>query len=119
MNPKRGFVFYFDNYPTLTALPPEQRGWLLTVLMVYADRVWREPEVNLEEVMEGFPMLSPETRLACGFMGTNILRDTRKWLSRQQRGSARPQRGASAGPAPGNTERTRRLLERMKQEQDA
>lgn len=119
MNAKKSILIYFDNYPMLNALPPEQRGWLLSALMVYGDRLSRDGSVTLEEILEQFPQLSTEARLVCGFMGTNILRDTRKWLSRQQRGSARPQRGASAGPAPGNTERTRRLLERMKQEQDA
>lgn len=133
MNVKRGFIFYFDNYPALTALPPEQRGWLLTVLMVYADRVWREPEVTLEEIMEQFPRLSPEARLACGFMGSSIRRDTWRWLSRQQRGGgAAPsvRRGKSDPPTAEekaaadrrvleNIERTRRLLERFEKEQDA
>ncbi len=40
-NPKRGFVVYFDNYPMLLALPPEQRGLLFTALMQYADGRWR------------------------------------------------------------------------------
>ena len=128
MNPKRGFVFYFDNYPALTALSPEQRGWLLTVLMVYADRVWREPEVTLEEVMESFPMLSSETRLACSFMGASILRDTQKWLNRQRSGIASRSGGkpgpsaeekASAGRREAeDMERARRLMERFQEEEN-
>ena len=61
---KKSFVVYFDSYPILSALPMEQRGLLFSVLMVYADRVWREPSTALEEVMEGFPRLSPEARVA-------------------------------------------------------
>ena len=41
-NPKRGFLLYFDNYPMVTMLPPEQRGWLLSALFSYADKIWRD-----------------------------------------------------------------------------
>ena len=47
----------------------EQRGVVLTFLMVYADRVGREKAVNPEEMMEQFPQLSAEARLVCSFMG--------------------------------------------------
>ena len=40
-HPKRGFVVYFDNYPMLLTMPPEQRGLLFTALMQYADGRWR------------------------------------------------------------------------------
>ena len=80
---KKGFIFYFDNYPLLATLSMEQRGILTSVLMVYADRVWRDSAVTLEDVMEGFPELSPEARIACGFMGAAIRRDTEAWHNRQ------------------------------------
>lgn len=126
MNAKKSILIYFDNYPMLEALPPEQRGWLLSALMVYGDRLSRDGSVTLEEIMEQFPRLSPEARLACGFMGSNILRDTRKWLSRQQRGNdARPRRGpAVSAPVSEDVvkrdmERTRRLMEQWQEKQDA
>ena len=116
---KKSFVVYFDSYPILSALPMEQRGLLFSVLMVYADRVWREPSTALEEVMEGFPRLSPEARMACGFMGAAIQRDTDAWLNRREY----RQQGKPGGQKKGDPEtadrraredmdRLRRLLER-------
>ena len=87
--PKKSFLIYFDNYPMVTALPMEQRGVVLTFLMVYADRVGREEAVSPEEMMEQFPQLSAEARLVCSFMGANVLRDTRRWLNRQKNQTAR------------------------------
>ncbi|MEY8318607.1 DUF6291 domain-containing protein [Oscillospiraceae bacterium 50-58] len=81
---KKGFVVYFNNYPLMSALPFEQQGMLFSALMIYADRVWRDRSVTLEEVLEGFPRLSPETRMACGFMGAAIQRDTDAWLNRRE-----------------------------------
>ena len=132
MNAKKSILVYFDSYPMLASLPLEQRGLLFTVLLVYGERLSRE-DTDLEEIMEQFPRLTPEARLACGFMGANISRDTRRWLSRQQRGSgAAPsfrqrksapptaeEKAASERRAVEDMERTRRALERMKQEQDA
>ena len=65
---KKGFVVYFNNYPLMSALPFEQQGMLFSALMIYADRVWRDRSVTMEEVLEGFPRLSPEARMACGFI---------------------------------------------------
>ena len=81
---KKGFVVYFNNYPLMSALPFEQQGMLFSALMIYADRVWRDRSVTMEEVLEGFPRLSPETRMACGFMGAAIQRDTDAWLNRRE-----------------------------------
>lgn len=129
MNAKKSILIYFDNYPMLNALPPEQRGWLLSALMVYGDRLSRDGSVTLEEILEQFPRLSPEARLACGFMGTSILRDTQKWLNRQQRGSAGQNRlQKSQKPAPEekaaadrraveDMERVRRMMERFREEE--
>lgn len=81
---KKGFVVYFNNYPLMSALPFEQQGMLFSALMIYADRVWRDHSVTMEEVLEGFPRLSPEARMACGFMGAAIQRDTDAWLNRRE-----------------------------------
>ena len=69
-NAKRGFVFYFDNYFVVEDLPPDQRGWLLSALCVYAERVWRDPSVTMEEILDHYPQMSGQTRIACGFLGT-------------------------------------------------
>lgn len=121
-NRKKGFIFYFDNYPVLAPLSMEQRGLLFSVLMIYADRVWQDTSVTLEEVMDGFPQLSQEARLACGFMGAAIYRDTLAWLNkreyRQQKKKAeKPVSTAMVDQrAREDMERTRRLLEQMEQE---
>lgn len=57
-NAKRGFVFYFDNYFVVEDLPPDQRGWLLSALCVYAERVWRDPSVTMEEILDHYPQMS-------------------------------------------------------------
>ena len=117
---KKGFIVYFNNYPYMASLPLEQRGLLFSVLMVYADRVWRDPSTTLEEVMDGFSGLAPETRMACGFMGAAIQNDTEAWLAKQ---AYRQKKGQGPSPAEGgrtareNTQRTRRLLEQMRREQ--
>lgn len=116
---KKGFIFYFDTYPVLTALPMEQRGLLFSVLMIYADRVWRDPSVTLEEVMEGFPALSRETRVACGFMGSAILRDTMAWLDRREYRMKKKQGRETSSEETDrkireDMERARRVLEQMK-----
>lgn len=125
-NRKKSFLLYFDNYPMLLALPPEQRGLLVTALYTYAERVWQDETVTIEEVMELYPQLSPQARMASRFMGANILRDTQRWLSqrqaRQERRQSQPQ-GAGRGAAPDqreeervrlDMERTRNLVERLK-----
>lgn len=120
-NEKKGYIFYFDNYPTLSGLSMEQRGLLFSALTVYADRVWRDTSVSMEEVLDGFPQLSQEARMACGLMGSAIYRDTLAWLNRRE--SFRHRKGPAAPAVPRrdsvpasyqeDMERTRRLLEQM------
>jgi len=115
-NTKRGFILYFNNYPLLVSLPMEQRGMLVSALMVYADRVWRDSSVTLEEVLEGFPKMSPEARMACGFLGAAVRKDTEAWLNRQgYRGKKRQEREESAADmgrkVQEDMERARRLLQ--------
>ena len=116
---KKGFVVYFNNYPLMSALSFEQQGMLFSALMIYADRVWRDRSVTMEEVLEGFPRLSPETRMACGFMGAAIQRDTDAWLNRREyRQQGKPGGQKKGDPetadrrAREDMERLRRLLER-------
>ena len=99
-NAKRGFVFYFDNYFVVEDLPPDQRGWLLSALCVYAERVWRDPSVTMEEILDHYPQMSGQTRIACGFLGAAVLRDTQRWLSQRQA------RALTPGSAPGAGSRT-------------
>ena len=126
---KQGFVLYFDSYPILAALSPEQRGWLLSVLFTYAEQVCREEAASLEEVLEQrYPALEEQTRVACGFMGAYILRDTQRWHSQRELRAQRRQEQGRRGPAqpvPANPERERadmdltlRLMREM-EEQDA
>ena len=113
---KKGFVVYFNNYPLMSALSFEQQGLLFSALMIYADRVWRDRSVTMEEVLEGFPRLSPEARMACGFIGAAIRRDTESWLSKREYRQRRKQEGGSTEQtdrrAREDMERLRRLLER-------
>ena len=116
---KKGIVVYFNNYPLMSALPFEQQGMLFSALMIYADRVWRDRSVTMEEVLEGFPRLSPETRMACGFMGAAIQRDTDAWLNRREyRQQSKPGCQKRRDPetadrrAREDMDRLRRLLER-------
>lgn len=118
--PKKSFVVYFDSYPLLNTLSMEQRGLLFSILMVYADRSWRDPSVSLEEVMAGFPGLAPETRMACGFMGAAVQRDTEAWLSKREYRLQKKQQAVSPEEsdrrAREDMERARRLLEQMERE---
>lgn len=126
-NAKRGFVFYFDNYFVVEDLPPDQRGWLLSALCVYAERVWRDPSVTMEEILDHYPQMSGQTRIACGFLGAAVLRDTQRWLSQRQAGPCAASRGTvRAGPRLPPRERswsreqdmelTRKLAARLREE---
>jgi Rps23 Pro-64 3,4-dihydroxylase Tpa1-like proline 4-hydroxylase len=83
-NKKSSFLFYFDNYPILLSLPPEQRGWLITALCSYADQVWRDGTVTAEDVMDQYAMLSKESCIAFQFMAATILRDTQQWMRKRE-----------------------------------
>ena len=128
-NPKRGFVVYFDNYPMLITLPPEQRGWLFTALMDYAARQSRGEGEPPDVLLERYPPLSAPTRTAFQFMATAIDRDTQRWLQRQRVGEERRQAKAgersspAAPPVPQalrqeqvDRERLRRVLEQARKE---
>ncbi len=84
MNAKKGFVIRFDHYPMLLALPMEQRGLLITALYVYADKVWRDPDVPAEDTADQFPQLTQESRMALAFMASAVQQDTRRWLEQRR-----------------------------------
>ena len=96
-NRKRGFVFYFDNILAVESLPPDQRGWLLSALCSYADRVWQDTSVGIEEVLDLYPQMSQQASVACRFLAAGVLRDTQKWLTQQELRT--PRRGGPAAPS--------------------
>ncbi len=96
-NRKRGFVFYFDNILAVESLPPDQRGWLLSALCSYADRVWQDTSVGIEEVLDLYPQMSQQASVACRFLAAGVLRDTQKWLAQQE---LRTRRREQQGRAP-------------------
>ena len=85
MRDKKSFLLYFDAYPLLVLLPPEQRGHLLTAVYEYAMGIWREEDVKVESFLESRPELTADARMACGFLCANIRRDTEKWRQRWKR----------------------------------
>ena len=112
-NKKTSFLLYFDNYPMLAALPPEQRGWLITALYLYADRLRRGEEIGMEEVLEAFPQMSEPAQMACSCMGSSILRDTRRWFSQRAVRSQRREQSRERTAAGSQTQldRERRDIE--------
>lgn len=58
---KKSFMLYFDNYPSIAALPAEQRGELLVLLYRYAMAAEKAP-TDPEEILREFPDLAGETR---------------------------------------------------------
>ena len=92
-NTKKGFLLYFDNAPMLLSLPPEQRGWLLTAVFDYAQRIARDPGADIPQVLEGYPQLTPQAQTACFSVCLNIARDTQRWQNRQQAALRRRQEG--------------------------
>lgn len=79
---KKGFVLYFDSYPSIAPLPAEQRGVLLSALFQYASRICTQEEGPLAAA-EACREMAPETRMAFCFMAGAIARDTKKWKQRQ------------------------------------
>ena len=126
-NPKRSFLVYFDNYPMLLSLPPDQRGWLFTALMDYAARQGRGEGEPPEVLLERYPPLSPQAQTVFQFMAAAVDRDTQRWLQRRQTALERRQarEGERSSPAfpPASSlrqeqeerERLRRALELAKQ----
>lgn len=115
-NPKRGFVLYFDNYPMIIALPPDQRGWLITALMEYAERLSRGEGLPPEDLLTRYPPLSLQTRTAFQFMATGVDRDTQRWLQRQRAGEERRRTREGERPSPSAASSAQALQEQAERE---
>lgn len=102
---KKSFMLYFDNYPSIAALPADQRGELLVLLYRYAMAA-EEGSANPEEFADQFPDLTPETRMAYRFLAETIRRDTEKWVAKQRHyQSAAMRRMEESGRKPGPPDR--------------
>jgi len=84
MADKKSFLLYFDMYPSICVLPPEQKGYLFSALFEYADAAWKE-NCSKESVLERFPQMSDSARMAYSFIAEAIQRDTDKWREKQAR----------------------------------
>lgn len=80
MTEKKCFILYFDAYPLVELLAPEQRGWLFSAVFGYAVRIAREPGLSQETFLQAFPQMDDDTRMACRFICSGIARDTEKWM---------------------------------------
>ena len=84
MADKKSFLLYFDMYPMIRDLPPEQRGYLLSAMFEYADTAWRST-VEPDSILQKFPRMGKAARMAYAFIAATIYRDTKKWLEKQER----------------------------------
>ena len=86
MAEKKSFVLYFDMYPNLRALPPDQKGELFSALFEYAAAEAEEEAAdNKERVLASHPSMDSGTRMAFSFIAETIHRDTVKWREKQVR----------------------------------
>lgn len=95
---KKSFLIYFDAYPVVSTLPPEQRGELFSALCEYAQAEAEKP-TEQGAVLSRHPAMSTDTRMAFSFMAQNIQRDTEKWRQkhvRYQQAALRRQQDARA-----------------------
>lgn len=95
---KKSFLIYFDAYPIVSTLPPEQRGELFSALCEYAQAEAERP-TEQGAVLDRFPAMSTDARMVFYFMAQNIQRDTEKWRQkhvRYQQAALRRQQDARA-----------------------
>jgi len=97
---KKSFVLYFDSYPMIARLPPEQRGALLSALFEYALASAKAP-CEFQQTLRNHPEMTGETGMAFAFLAENIRRDTEKWREKQARytraARERAERGSDSG----------------------
>ena len=112
---KKSFVLYFDSWPLIATLPPEQRGWLLSAVFDFAIRVAKDQNVSKEALLDHYPEMTPDTRMACGFICGMIARDTGRWSQqRDSRIQRRAQKEQKEQPDAGKYEEFRKIIERRK-----
>lgn len=83
MNEKKSFVLYYDSYPLLALLPPEQRGHLISAVFQFAMGASQSPPVSQEDILAQFPALTPEARMCFHALAATVSRDTRTWQNKQ------------------------------------
>lgn len=81
---KKSFVLYFDMFPSIAGLPPAQRGELFSALFAYAEAE-AEEETEQSTILDRYPEMDPEARMAFRFMAETIRRDTQKWREKRAR----------------------------------
>ena len=112
---KKSFVLYFDSWPLIATLPPEQRGWLLSAVFDFAIRVAKDQNVSKEALLDHYPEMTPDTRMAWGFVCGMIARDTGRWSQqRDSRIQRRAQKEQKEQPDAGRYEEFRKIIERRK-----
>jgi uncharacterized protein YdaU (DUF1376 family) len=81
---KKGFVLYFDMYPSISRLPAQQRGELLLAMCEYA-MAEAEQTVSLDDILRNHPEMTQDTCMAFSFIAQTICRDTEKWKEKSLR----------------------------------
>lgn len=84
MNRKKSFILYFDNLALLKRLQPADVGRVVLALAEYARRLPEERSLTPDEVLPGWPEITPEGRMVFYCMADCVARDTEKWLDRRE-----------------------------------
>lgn len=84
MNRKKSFVLYFDNMALLERLQPADAGRVILALAAFARRLPEERGLTPDEVLPGWPEMTPEGRMVFYCMADCVARDTEKWLDRRE-----------------------------------
>lgn len=112
---KKSFLIYFDAYPIVSTLPPEQRGELFSALCEYT-RAEAAGPTEQSAVLDRYPAMTADARTVFFFMDQNIQRDTEKWRQkhvRDQQAALRRQQDARADRESGSVAQyVRRLVEK-------
>ena len=101
---KKSFMLYFDNYPSIAALPADQRGGAAGAALPLRHGGGGGLCGSGGSLRIQFPNLTPETRMAYRFLAETIRRDTEKWVGQAAAlpvsGNAPAWRRAGGNPAP-------------------
>lgn len=108
---KKSFLLYFDASDHILRLPMDQRGMLFSALLAYA-RAEAAGSARQEGVLEQFPEMAPDTRMAFYFIGETIRRDTEKWRQKHRRYQAAAQKRNGRQEGPGGDSYLAELIRR-------